>query len=138
MFTEISLCFAILVCRDSSDEENESPEPVLHNSKQKNSSMKDIGSDHGLSDAVELGLLSDDEIQNVNTRQLSSELSDSELSDSYQQDFYNYVNAEDTLLLSRPPFRDVEAQHIFEPVSMQVFDELEAEPEDYISQVNIL
>jgi hypothetical protein len=138
MFTEISLCFAILVYRDSSDEENESAEPVLHDSKQKDSSMKDINSDHGRSDAVELGLLSDHEIQNVNTSQSSSEPSDSELSDSYQQDFYNYVNAEETLSLFRHPFRDVEAQHIYEPVSIEVFNELDAEPEDQLSQVNVL
>jgi hypothetical protein len=90
-------------------------------------------SDHRRSEDTELGLLLGDETQNVNISRSSSELSF-----GYQEDLDNDDNAGKTPLETRPPFRDVEAQHIYEPASTQVFHESDSETEDETSQANFI
>jgi hypothetical protein len=53
--------------------------------------------------------------------------SSSELSYSYQYDLDNDANAGKAPLATQPPFKDVEAQHIYEPSSTQVFHKLESQ-----------
>lgn len=107
--------------RDSSEENWQGPETSVRNRKQKSRFMSEK-SNNWHSEDVEAGLPLCDET--VKRKHL-----DSELSYSYQYDADEEDNAEETPMVTQPPFRNVEAQHTHEPASTKLFHEVETDKE---------
>jgi hypothetical protein len=103
----------LLPFRDSSEEDWQDPETSVHKRKQKMTYMTEKSSNRHAEDA-EAGLLPYDETVNVKRKRL-----DSELSYSYQYDAGDEDDAAETPVVTQPPFRNVEAQHTYEPASTE-------------------
>jgi hypothetical protein len=109
--------------RDSSEEDWRGPETSVRNRKQNMSYMAKKSNNRHAED-VETGLLLSDETENVKRKRL-----DSELSYSYQYDADDEDDAVETPVVTQPPFRNVEAQHTYEPASTELFHEAETDNE---------